>query len=404
MLPVDNAARPVLPVESNAPLSPTGDARQEAFQRASRQLIGQELVADIRSRLQDGTYLVKIAGINARMMLPAGVQVGTLLPMTLVSADPKPTFVVGPQSGGQQFSGSPGQQATLLAPDTSLPELFTSLQNRLASDLTAGDKGMYAGQHNKIALSELDKTFPSAQPSVRPAVESDPHTFFSTAGKLIGNLLYVAQQSGAPASLVGKTPLLNSPSTASEQIATTLRDTLTYSGLFYESHIVEWADGKRSLTDLLREPQATLIAADDAARSAPSSATSGNGAVTPELAQLVNLQLNTLEQNRTQWNGEIWPGQPMQWAVSKDDKDGNGHEAKDDADAAWNSSVQFNLPHLGAVSATIHLQGEHIRIQVTTPSEQVATSLRRFGPRLAQALDAAGSPLDSLIVKHDSQE
>jgi hypothetical protein len=37
--------------------------------------------------------------------------------------------------------------------------------------------------------------------------------------------------------------------------ACALRDAVASSGLFYESHVAEWAEGKRPLASLLLEPQ-----------------------------------------------------------------------------------------------------------------------------------------------------
>ena len=78
----------------------------------------------------------------------------------------------------------------------------------------------------------------------------------SQTGKLIDTLIRTAQAEGAPATLVGKTALVASPTASPSQVASALKNTLAYSGLFYESHVSQWATGSRSLTDLMREPQA----------------------------------------------------------------------------------------------------------------------------------------------------
>ena len=61
----------------------------------------------------------------------------------------------------------------------------------------------------------------------------------------------------------------------------------------------------------------------------------------------------------------------------------------------------FSLPSLGNISATLHMIGEHLHIHVKTGDEASAALLREHAPQLADALGAAGSPLDSLLVQQD---
>ena len=89
---------------------------------------------------------------------------------------------------------------------------------------------------------------------------------FSPAARLIAGLI---QQSPArqPA-LLGTAPLAQSAEAlTTASLETALKDNLAYSGLFYESHVAEWANGARPLAQLLREPQmqAAHVKAPDAA-------------------------------------------------------------------------------------------------------------------------------------------
>lgn len=390
MLPIDPAVRGPSSIEPAQALTPVGDTRQEAFHRATQALLGRQLQGDILSRLNDGTFLVRVAGATARMMLPAGSQVGDTLNMKLVATEPKATFLLG--SGSAEAL----QQAELLSPDATLSELSQAMLADPESQLESAA----ATRQGRLALAQIGKTaapLPSEQ-AAGAVPHDDPHTSLSPAARLIGRVLQAAQDTGAPPALVGKVPVLDSPAAEPKQIAASLQDTLAYSGLFYESHIVEWADGKRDLPELLREPQTALFAAKDEAASSPNAGTA-NG-VAPELAQLINLQLDALEHQRAQWNGEIWPGQQMQWAVRREERDSTGRRpGQQEQPEAWSSSVQFNLPGLGPISATLHLVGERVHIQVNTRSDDTASVLRTHGPKLAEALSAAGTSLDSLSIQ-----
>jgi hypothetical protein len=415
-------ARPVGSIELIRPAAPIGDARQEAFDRFAQQAVGKQFRAEILSRLNDGSFMLKLADIAVRMNLPAGAQVGDTLDLTLIAAQPRPTFLLGAPAD--------------------------------------------------------------------PADTADANTTLSNAGRMIDKLLQVAQKEGAPAALVGKTPVVPSPSATTAQVASALKETLTFSGLFYESHVGQWASGDRPLSDLLREPQAknssplllatalrgnpaadralptalptaaptaappdtpdTLYANDgeaapiaasaresvngsqpkteptpptapavgkpppeDAAAAITSKATESHDASTAigsqagaapraetlnsESVRMISLQLDTLEQQRVVWQGELWPGQPMEWEVTKDAPDSKVPAAE----RSWQSVVRFELPTLGAVAASIRLTGSRLQVQVRAAKEDTASLLRTHGNELASALDAAGSPLDQLTVKRD---
>jgi hypothetical protein len=245
----------------------------------------------------------------------------------------------------------------------------------------------------------------------------------SSAGKLIGNLLQSAEKEGAPTALVSKTPVMTLASNGTPQIASALKDSLSFSGLFYESHLSQWVQGSRPLSDLIREPQA---AGSPAAKHAAAMATadgmlkeqdqtvnaarderSGTELKTSLIAvsqgidsdstTMISLQLQTLEQQRVQWQGELWPGQPLEWEVKRDAR---GHEGEPERQS-WQSVVRFELPNLGVVSATIQLNGDHVQMHVRAAAESTAASLGEHRAELASALDAAGSRLDLFTVKQD---
>ncbi len=397
------AVRPVAYVEAPPPVGSSDDARQEVYHRLNQIAVGQQVPAKVLERLSDGSFLVRLANTSAKMSLPVGTKVGDDLAMTLVERQPRPTFLLG-----------------------------------VSADLKSSDA---------------------------PAT-------LSSAARLIDRLLQSSLENGTSAALIGRMPVLPSPAAGSTQVAAALQDAVDVSGLFYESHLAEWAAGSRSLATLLREPQAGQIAgAPEQAGANPTEtallrhlvqqwtgsgrsltdlmtqlqAHTGNflqpGAdamtqqqaaeshlnkliqqwngsghsltdlmqeamhkplvdhvaqtVNPQSAQLINAQLNTLETQRFVWQGELWPGQKMEWEVSRDAPDSKPGQPEQES---WQSAVKFELPTLGSVSATIHLVGERVSIFVRTNSDDSAALLRTHGAELADALGAAGSPLEALIV------
>ncbi|MTV40780.1 flagellar hook-length control protein FliK, partial [Duganella radicis] len=115
MLPrLDAAITPVKPADGAGAGVAIGDGRQAAFQRAVQSLVGQTVPAEVLSKLKDGSYLVKVAENSVRLMLPGDTQVGSSVPLTVLSAQPRPTFQLG--------NGAPGSAPTLLYTDAGVAE------------------------------------------------------------------------------------------------------------------------------------------------------------------------------------------------------------------------------------------------------------------------------------------
>jgi len=206
---------------------------------------------------------------------------------------------------------------------------------------------------------------------------------------------------GTPATIAGKTPLVRAGAPEPQQLAKSLQDALGASGLFYESHVAEWAEGKRPLADLQREPQMQRQEIQSGRQSAESLARAAQLAPDLSAAQMINQQLHAHEQQRVQWHGEAWPGQSMQWEVERDERDardGRGGQEEREADTVWRSGVRFSLPMLGKVAASVTLVGEQVHIQLQAGSDGSADTLRAWADELQRALDAAGSPLASLSI------
>ena len=233
---------------------------------------------------------------------------------------------------------------------------------------------------------------------------------FSPAARLIDGLL---QRSPAnqPA-LPGTAPLAQSADALqAAPLETALKDSLGYSGLFFESHVAEWANGARGMAQLLREPQmqAARVKAPDASSDLKAyRAESAEGAPATPIAgmdldagRLIRQQLDTLEQRSVSWQGELFPGQPMHWEVREQNGETSA-EPLPPAERGWQSVVRFELPTLGTVAATLHLRDGHLQLQVRTDSDAAAGVLRDSGAALAAALDAAGLPLDLMTVRHEA--
>ena len=341
------------------PALPAGDVRQEAFERALQTQVGKSLPVAVLARLADGSFLVRVAEQNARMALPAGTQPGTELPMTLVSTHPRPAFQ---QAGAGQLI-----HPTLVQQD--LPGLRAS--------------GMAA-----LAAFQAQLAPGAEQAGADPR---NAHVSLSDAGRTIARILSAGQQAaGEAASIRSAAPLSGAGTPEPARLAQTLAGTLAQSGLFYESHVAEWAEGKRPLPELLREPQMQRAMADGAAKGMAAEAD-------PAAAQLISQQLSAHENGRVMWQGQVWPGQDMQWEIHKDAPEG-GQRGPLEPEPGWRSGLRLRFAGLGEIAATVVIVGDQLHIQLKAASDDTGALLRARSGELVTALGAAGSPLASLDI------
>jgi hypothetical protein len=400
--------------------------RQEAFQRALSQMVGQTLPAQVLSKFSDGSFLVRVADTNARMLLPNGINTGDELPLTVVSGQPRATLQVGagsPQAGqmatfvaGDQMPEMPGegrlpsQEAAILNLSGKQPqgaEAEGTHPGQAAAAQTQGGRALSPG----AALLSKAPLVPADQ---LPSLGKDtPQAALSPAARAIASALASAYTApGVPVTINGKTPLSSGGPPDTGKLSEGLQRALGDSGLFYESHVAEWAEGKRSLQDLQREPQMQRQAATQGAAQGQADAIAKSLAG-PDLsaAQMINQQLHTHEQGKVMWQGEAWPGQQMQWLVERDQQQGDEgnkggrRESRDgEPDSVWRSGVRFRFPMLGKVAANVTLVGDQVHISVQSGSEDTAATLRAWAGALQQAMDAAGAPLTSLAINAEASD
>ena len=371
MLPNTIGMAPVAPVKGTRPADTVAEPRQAEFQRSLQGMVGKSMTGQVMGRMTDGSYLVRVAGTPARMQLPAGAQLGAEIPLLLVGINPRPSFQIG--AGADPRAGA-----------------MLTYADAQAEPEAAAAQGAQAGMRTGGAAAALLGRAPLTPANLLPSLNADtPAPELSSTARAISTVLSQAESvPGAPLSLIGKTSLMATPGTDPSQVAQNLRDAVGSSGLFYESHVAEWADGKRPLASLLLEPQMQKTLQGEVMKNGTDLAA----------APLINLQLHTHEQARVQWQGEAWPGQKMQWDITKDGPDGGQHPGQDEDATAWRSSVRFQFPLLGDLSAQVVLQGGNVQIQMQAGSEASADTLRQHAARLEASMAASGWPLSSLTI------
>ncbi len=196
-------------------------------------------------------------------------------------------------------------------------------------------------------------------------------------------------------------PLMTTPVSDARQLAAALQHGLESSGLFYESHLLEWHQGRRELSTLSAEPQASRAIPDTDALIHDEA-----------LLTLVRSQLDTLDTGRFRWEGELCPGMALRWQLHKaqgadsDAAEGAAHHGGEHGgpEAVWMSTLQLNLPMLGELRAQLSLQDHTLRIRLVTPDRQTVHLLDERRPALAAGLGSAGIQLDAFSVHRDDAD
>jgi len=278
-----------------------------------------------------------------------------------------------------------------------------------------------------------------------PAVPvASPNTTLSRGAQVIGTLLAPSGEvSGKAAALAQNQPILPQAPGSGRTLAPLLQTALAESGVFYEAHQALWVTGKLPLTALLREPQGRHSSAQTQASvtaEQPASAINGSAqtaapvasspmllvrtaagelalqaspAETPQsnkagsltapnlpadLAPVVRQQLDALSNDHVLWQGQIWPGQNMEWEIEDATRD---RPAEDMEEAqTWTTTVRLTLPQLGTVAATLKLDGTGVAMALRAAERPSVDALRGAMADLAGALEAAGVPLRGMKVEH----
>ena len=377
MIPSDVASR--LQVSADAAARPVAQT-QEIADKLSGLVAGQKVLAEIQAMLPNGTYRAMINQRSITLALPFSAKSGDSLELQVTEND------------------------------------------------------------GKLALAVLSRPDGSGG---KPGAESVSATL-SRTGQLISNLFSGtnrAQGDGTPSvPLNGNQPIASAPPGSAQDLLPLLKQAITQSGMFYESHQAEWVEGRLPKAALLQEPQGKLSSpaafasasaladTQDAAqgqskvnigepvistrvtteasqtqsanvegsKSAVAQSQAQGQVVAPQTQPLVQQQLEALATQNFSWQGQVWPGQDMRWEIDEE----AARQGQDSEDTApkWSTRLHLVLPNLGEVDAQIRLEGNSITLSMNADSAETRTLMRVSSLALRSQLDEAGLTLASMGV------
>ncbi len=382
MIPADlsNRLRLVLPDQPTPP-QPV-PAAQKLTDVLSNLVAGQRVMAQILAALPNGTYRAVINQRDITLALPFSAKAGDSIELEASESDGKLTLAVVSGKTSGESAGSNNESASV---STTL-----SSTGRLISTLIGG----VGGEGEKAAAAPLNDNLPLTK---------------------------------------------NFPASGAE-LAPVLKDALNKSGIFYEAHQARWIAGELPTETLLQEPQGKISRQAVAASNPPAlpiaQSTNGNAAVSTsnssgdspaitaahgqtetrssqaplagspvpkEIAPIVQQQLDGLASQNYVWQGQVWPGQNMQWEISSDPEGSASNDTE--GNARWQTRLKISLPTLGNIDATLHISSAgNIDIKVNTATETGNASLSAATDGLKKQMEAAGLNLRQILVQHANPE
>lgn len=412
-----------MPVLASERIGGTG---QELADRVLQFVRGQEYSAQVLSKISDTVYRVKVENTILQMELGSAGRLGQTLSLQYMPEGDVPTFLLSTSS----------DKNTKAIPDL----VSATVKNtKVASDLTPvallvghlvkeieGKQGsarrefvtLIKGQEylaqveskvsdtlynvkvgGNVIQMELGSSARAGQSLLLQYVQENPASTFlfapaagknagnttdlSLAAHLIGHYLKEAEDEGVPVRYEAATVVTHSPKNP-QIIAHDLKQAVSNSGLFYESHLSELVQGSRTVAAVMQEPQ-------------------NQGGTS--IAALMSQQLAILENKHMAWRGEVWAGQQMSWDVylqQRDEKDGGSQrsskERGNDEAGSISSEMILHLPRLGKVSAKLSLIDGRMRVNILAEQAQTLETFKIQRNALAEAIVKNGQQLDSLTL------
>ncbi len=317
---------------------------------------GQMLKGEVLAFLGGGRFMVQVAGQNLEFVLPKGVQRGDRFNLFFVGAEPKP--------------------------------LFLMMRSINAGNAKVSDAGRW--------LSSL---------------------LGETAGAVSAQEAFGIMKA-----------LLSGPPLDAAQVGRMMQQGLRESGLFYESHLARWFGGEYPLEALLREPQGRLSPSRhqlamaegggatsqggsanlikqiplellEAAFSKAGAAMGHEGLADQHALPVVREQLASLQAGQILFRGDLFPGQPFEWTVAERDSGQGGVDAA--KERGWDTTLKVDLPHLGAVSVAIRLNGGRVRLDVVAADGNSCDILTAGRQGLQEQLESAGLVPEEIGFRHE---
>lgn len=120
----------------------------------------------------------------------------------------------------------------------------------------------------------------------------------------------------------------------------------------------------------------------------------------PETLPIIRQQLDALDTRQVMWQGQVWPGQTMDWRI--EERAAREQESGDIEQQEWQTSLRLVLPQLGEINARLILHPQGMRIQLGAAEFETVGLLTEERPALQQGMESSGLKLAEIKVSHET--
>lgn len=397
MLPKIDAISSLLP-EIDAPqlLSSIGTNKQSVIERIIQFSKGQNLQAEVLAKLPNGQFQIKIADTKLNVKLPNNPQIGDKLNLTILTLTPR--IIISIEGAGRITIDDTKSTQQLL---NQFEELVTKNESNSVKTTP------------KIQIDTKDNQFISTTIKTLP---QSSNLDLSDAGKLINQLLKESASYTTinKANINNNSPLLltppstnqaksianilNSISIISDTLNLQLKHQITSSGLFYESHVAAWTQGKFQQQKLFQEPQANIPI-----ELRESILNKTDNILHEKIVQLIHQQLDVGENHKINWQGMLFPNAPMEWVVKEEKSNTSKKNVDKEKNTNWNSTIRLSLPTLGEIEVRLQLQNEFLSLNIAAKKTDSVDILKESQNILNQTIQNTGTTIQAFSITHQDE-
>lgn len=399
---------------------------------------GQKVPAHVVANLPNGRFQVLIADKMLDMNLPKNTQPGDTVDLVFVTTKPRLTFVLASDLGNITNSTNAANAASA-KPQVSLSEtarFLGGLLEKTAQPISENNTKKMAtavASTTPLLAGAPAKTLDFAQ-ALRGALTQSGLFYEShqaqwvTGQRPLTDLLREPQGRLSPAA--ANLPQMLQSGTLSQPPLTSTAGAPAQMPLQQQVPNLQQSNGGIPLnkppSDMLRHelpanqsgapPQPAMAGASNAQaapelRPALSYPHNSNDAqfskplaadqiAHPDTLPLVRQQLEVLDSRQVVWQGQVWPGQTMDWQIEERPAREHGGEM---AIPEWQTSLRLILPQLGEIAAKLSLHPQGIRIQIDASDPASAKLLEQQRIALQQGMKTSGLQLVEMKVHHETE-
>lgn len=321
----------------------------------AQQLAGQTVLAQVVKGGPDGEAVLEYGGTEIPVKLPPGkmLTAGELITVNFAlgekreSGNTRETGATRKTTDIRNLLVSDGEQDNADADSPSFVDKLSSSARLIGFLDRVTDRTTTLPANTLRSVSQLIETARNLREGITP---NEPNTSSKALSKT--DLGTLARDISGP---------------LAKQVSSAIEN----SGLFYESHLKEWANGQRTKEQLALEPQSKFDAQQVISEK------SIDPAALNQAVKMVTTQLATLDQNRIALALSGLLERPVQVEIQPDDKP----PEKDEPSAAegvrpWIAKLKLDMAQLGELEVRVRMLGSRCDVSM------------KADPASKQALDA----------------